>query len=173
MAQTGISCRSEPIEIPPRNSGETALLLSLITATEARELGASFAGIDPWARYPYPASALESYFATTEPGAPRYGISSGTTLAGAIGIRFNWFHGPYIQFLGLLPGQQSLGLGARVLNWLETDARGHGARNLWVAASDFNAGAIRFYERHGFSRAAALDGLVRDGKTEVLFRKRL
>ncbi len=52
-------------------------------------------------------------------------------------------------------------------------ARAAGDRNLWVCASDFNAAGIMFYERHGFSRVADLDGLVRDGRTEVLLRKRL
>jgi diamine N-acetyltransferase len=173
MAQTGPSGRSDPIVITHVTAGEPALTLSKITGSEAQELGARFAAIDPWARYPYPASALQSYFAADEPGAPRYGIRFGQALVGAIGIRFNWLHGPYIQFLGLLPREQARGIGGRVLKWLEWEARDHGARNLWVAASDFNADAIRFYEHHGFARIADLDGLVRDGKTEVLMRKRL
>jgi ribosomal protein S18 acetylase RimI-like enzyme len=42
-----------------------------------------------------------------------------------------------------------------------------------VAASDFNSGALRFYERHGFVRVAALEGLVAEGRSEILLRKRL
>ena len=173
MAQTGPSGRSEPIVLPARTGGDAVLSLSGLTASEARDLGAGFAAIDPWAQYPYPASALETFFATQEPSAPRLGIRSGQSLSGAIGIRYDWFHGPYVQFLGLLPGYQAHGLGSRILDWLERDALDHGARNLWVAASDFNAAAIRFYERHGVGRVAGLDGLVRDNKTEVLMRKRL
>ena len=173
MAQTGPSGRIEPIVLAAHAGGDAVLSLSGLTACEARDLGAGFAAIDPWAQYPYPASALETFFATQEPSAPRLGIRSGQSLSGAIGIRYDWFHGPYVQFLGLLPGCQARGTGSRILGWLELDARDRGARNLWVAASDFNSGAIRFYERHGFARVADLDGLVRDGKTEVLFRKRL
>ena len=40
-------------------------------------------------------------------------------------------------------------------------------------ASSFNSNALRFYARHGFERAATLDGLVQDGIDEVLLRKRL
>jgi diamine N-acetyltransferase len=157
----------------PQSEGQPALALAPVTSAEAATLGEAFAAIDPWARYPYPANALQSYFTTLEPGAPRYAIRNGAALAGAVGIRFNWLSGPYIQFLGLLPGHQSHGTGTRILRWLEDDARNHSARNLWVAASDFNADAIRFYERFGFTRVAALDDLVRDGRTEQLFRKKL
>ena len=47
----------------------------------------------------------------------------------------------------------------------------HRSRNLWVCASSFNARALRFYERHGFARAATLPGLVADGYDEILLRK--
>jgi ribosomal protein S18 acetylase RimI-like enzyme len=55
----------------------------------------------------------------------------------------------------------------------ETEARAAEERNLWVLASQINAGAIRFYERHGFEKVADLDGLAYDGRTEFMFRKRL
>jgi diamine N-acetyltransferase len=160
------------IELPDED-GRPIISLSPISSDEAQTLGEAFAAIDPWARYPYPASALQTYFAAHEPGAPRYAIRCGESIAGAVGLRFNWLRGPYVQFLGLLPSQQSRGTGTRVLQWLETDARKHSARNLWVAASDFNTDAVKFYERSGFQRVAALDDLVRDGRTELLLRKKL
>ena len=160
------------IVLPPCE-GQPALALTPVTADEAAALGEVFSAIDPWTRYPYTAGALQSYFATLEPGAPRYAIRSGTSLVGAVGLRFNWLSGPYVQFLGLLPSHQRQGAGKRVLQWLEDDARKHSARNLWVAASDFNAEAIKFYECFGFQRVAVLDDLVRDGCSELLLRKKL
>lgn len=94
-------------------------------------------------------------------------------LGGRTRSELNWLRGPYIQFLGFIPEHQGHGLGTRVLEKLECDARAEGARNLWVAASAFNANALRFYLRHGFERAAVLDGLIQDGIEEVLLRKRL
>ena len=173
MATTGPSGHFDPIDLSGPATGTAPLRLCKVGAQEARILGAGFAAIDPWARYPYPASALEGYFAAEEPGAPRYAIKLDTALAGALGLRHNWLRGPYIQFLGLLPGHQSAGIGASILGWIESQARGDDQRNLWVAASDFNTRAIRFYERYGFTRTADLDGLVGDGKIEVLLRKRL
>ncbi len=139
----------------------------------AVDLGAAFAAISPWADYPYPASALAAYFAKAELAAPRYQIMAGDSIAGVAGLRGDWLRGPYLQFLGVLPHHQGHGLGAAVLAWFERTARDTGQRNLWVAASDFNAAAIRFYERNGFAECARLDGLVADGRTEILLRKRL
>lgn len=150
-----------------------ALTLSPLSPEHAATLGARFSTIEPWVVYPYSASALQSYFAARETDAPRYAIHTGTTLIGALGLRHAWLRGPYIQFLGIFPEHQASGTGARVLAWIERQARTQGQRNLWVAASAFNTGALRFYERHGFVNVATLDGLVQDDRDEVLLRKRL
>ena len=139
--------------------------------------GLAFAKIEPWSRYPFTADALTSYLVAGEDAAPRYviehGSDIGNNVAGALGLRLNWLRGPYIQFLGVLPEHQKAGIGARLLSWISETSAESGARNLWVAASDFNASALRFYERHGFTRVATLDGLIQDGRDEVLLRKRL
>ncbi len=158
---------TEPVAI------SATLGASPCTPAEARELGAIFAGMEPWSRYPFPAVALETYLASDETGAPRYAIRLEGRLAGALGLRLNWLRGPYIQFLGIVPGAQGEGAGSHVLDKLVEDARASGDRNLWVAASAFNTGALRFYERHGFVRAAELDSLVQEGIDEILLRKRL
>ena len=160
-------------EIPGGAAGSGSLVIEPLGADHAERLGPGFAAIDPWARYPYPASALEAYFAAEESGAPRFAVWLDGELAGAAGVRLNWLRGPYVQFLGVLPEFQRRGLGARVLAWIESEARRAGERNLWVAASDFNLDAIRFYETHGFALVAPLPDLVRDGRTELLLRRRL
>ena len=172
-AQVLPSGRSDPIEIAGGKQGEAPLVLVAIDQRQAGILGKGFAAIDPWARYPYPASALTKYFAEQEAGAPRYAVLADGELAGALGLRLNWLRGPYIQFLGLLSSHQGAGAGVRLLTWTKQQAIVAGARNLWVAASDFNGDAIRFYERFGFARVAELEGLVRDERNEILFRKRL
>lgn len=149
------------------------IFLAPLRSEDAEHLGASFAAIDPWMSYPYPAAALAKYFAQQEASAPRLALYADAALAGVLGLRLAWLRGPYVQFLGLLPSFQGRGLGTLALAWIEGEAHRAGERNLWVAASDFNAGARRFYERHGFVSAATLDGLVRDGRTEFLLRKRL
>ncbi len=166
----------EPIDIGTSASG-TRISLAPMTLDAADALGAAFSKIDPWVRYPLnPAghgAILGAHLGAIEPGAPRYEVSAGAAACGAVGLRLNWFSGPYLQFLGILPGFQGQGLGSMVLSWLDAAAREHGARNVWVAASDFNAGAIRLYEKHGFKRVAVIDNLVADGLNEVLLRKKL
>lgn len=162
-----------PVELGRTNDGTLACTLAPFPAEKAALLGDAFAAIDPWASYPYPASALARYFADAEPGAPRYLVMVGEDIAGVVGLRLNWLRGPYLQFLGILPPYQGQALGARVLAWLEAAALSATDSNLWVCASDFNRDGIKFYERHGFARIAEIDGLVKDGKTEVLFRKQL
>ncbi len=150
-----------------------ALVLTALPEGEAAQLGAAFAAIDPWASYGYPAAALATYFGKREPTAPRFLLTFRNEVAGAMGMRCDWMRGPYIQFLGILPPFQRRGLGCTLLAWIESEARAAQERNLWVAASEINADAMRFYERHGFAQAARLPDLVYDGRTEILLRKRL
>jgi len=152
--------------------GDT-LLVSALSADEGAALGNLFAGIDPWAAYGYPASVMANFLSSFEPGAPRLRLSVGGTTAGAAVIRPGWLRGPYMQFLALVPGMQGRGLGSALLSFIESEARAGKERNLWVAASEINGGAIRLYERHGFKRVATLDELAWDGRAEILFRKRL
>jgi diamine N-acetyltransferase len=150
-----------------------ALILTPLAEDEAAGLGAAFAAIDPWASYGYPAAALATYFGKREPDAPRFLLKFRNEVAGAMGMRCDWLRGPYLQFLGILPPFQRRGFGRTLLTWIEREARAAQERNLWVAASEINSDAIRFYERHGFAQAARLPDLVYDGRTEVLLRKRL
>ena len=156
---------------PLRGGGARAL--RPLSPAEAQYLGAAFAAMPPWSAYPYSADALAAYLARSEPHAPRLAITCGGEIAGAVGWRLDWLRGAYVQFLGLRSAFQGRGLGEAVMTWLEREARSAGERNLWVAVSDFNDGAIRFYARHGFVATARLDALVRDGRTEILMRKRL
>ncbi len=157
-----------------RRGGSTvAVSFRPMTRETADSLGSAFAAIDPWARYNYSAEALSKYFRDKEEDAPRYEVVADDVIAGAICIRKNWLRGPYLQFLGILPSFQSQGVGGAALAWFEADARKDKAQNIWVVASDFNAGALAFYERFGFVRVATLDGLVSDKADEILLRKRL
>ncbi|MGQ0674145.1 MAG: GNAT family N-acetyltransferase [Hyphomicrobium sp.] len=161
------------VDIAVAGPNAPGISLAPLTEADCDRLGAAFAAIDPWARYPYPAKALSAYLAGIEPGAPRWAIVVGGDIAGAVGLRLNWLRGPYIQFLGLLPEEQGHGAGGLVLRWIERQALEGGARNLWVCASDFNARGIKFYRQQGFHEIAAIEGLVHDNRTELLLRKRL
>jgi diamine N-acetyltransferase len=150
-----------------------ALTLSRLGEADARRLAEFFAAMNPWADYGYPAVALGDFLSASEPGAPRFALALDGVVVGAAVIRTAWLRGPYLQFLALVAEAQGRGIGTAMLMWLERQARVADERNLWVAASQINADAIRFYERHGFVPVAELDGLACDERTEILFRKRL
>jgi GNAT superfamily N-acetyltransferase len=125
----------------------------------------------PWSAMDYPAEAMARFLATCGDGASRYRVEVDGLGAGAVSIRHPWLKGPYLELLALLPPFQRRGIGAGILSWFEEAGRTLGARNLWVCASSFNDGALRFYQRHGYQPAAVLPGLVADGYEEVLLRK--
>ncbi len=162
--------RAETVDL---GEGRAPLRLAPLRLGEAAALGAAFAAIDPWAAYKSTPARLAAFFAATEVDAPRWSIRNGDDeLIGAVVIRAPWLHGPYLQFLGLLPGHQGSGAGAAVLGWMEREARPV-SRNLWLCVSGINTRAQAFYARHGFERAGTLDALAADGMDEILMRKRL
>lgn len=119
----------------------------------------------------YPAKKLAAYLASSDADAMRYVVSVKGEESGVVSVRHPWLKGPYLELLALLPPAQNQGIGSSIMAWFESAGLRYGARNLWVCASSFNARALRFYERHGFARAAMLPGLVADGYDEILLRK--
>lgn len=162
-----------PLDLGPDTSNGRSRTLTPLDPSHAARLGEAFAAMPPWRDHPYTAAVLAAYLGALEPDAPRYAILVDGDIAGALGLRLNWLRGPYVQFLGILAPFQGRGLGSAVLEGIETRARSEGQRNLWVAASDFNVAALRFYRRLGFSEVARLDDLVSLGRTELLLRKKL
>jgi diamine N-acetyltransferase len=160
---------SGPFSHPPCDLGR-ARLVALDPCVSAR-LAASIVAIPPWSVMGYPADALARFLAASDGGASRYLVEIGGEEAGAVSVRLPWLKGPYLELLALLPRFQGQGVGACILGWFEQEGLRLGARNLWVCASSFNARALRFYGRHGFSPAATLPGLVADGYDEILLRK--
>jgi ribosomal protein S18 acetylase RimI-like enzyme len=134
-------------------------------------LGERLAAMDPWRRLGYAPDRLQGYLAADSPALARYRLEVDGALAGAMTVSWPWLHGPYLELLAVLPQAQGRGLGSALLQWLATQAAQ--SRNLWVVVSAFNAGARRFYARHGFVEVGAVPGLVRDGLDEILLRKRL
>lgn len=149
--------------------------LSPVSEQEAVALGAALSEIDPWARYGTSSANLATLFHPAPDGGIRLALRIARTEApiGGVVIRHPWLTGPYMQFLGVLPGHQGQGLGHAVLAWFEAEARAGGSRNLWICAASFNAGAQRLYVAQGFEQIAVLDSLIKPSFDEVLMRKRL
>lgn len=149
------------------------LALTPMTQSEAGAAGELCGAIEPWLSYPFSAAELTRFFAAIEPHAPRFTLSNSGVFAGALVVRRDWFRGPYVHMLVVAPPFQGQGFGAAMLEFVEREARRNNDRNMWIAVTDSNTGAAALYRRFGFTEIARLDGLVRDGKTEILMRKRL
>lgn len=112
--------------------------------------------------------------------AARSAASPGSAASGVPGpiIGFAWIDprgafgsAPYLKLIAVDERARSGGVGAALLAEFERRAPPK-ARMLTLLVSDFNAGAIAFYERHGFARAGALPDFAMDGVTEILMTKR-
>ncbi|MBI5070948.1 MAG: GNAT family N-acetyltransferase [Deltaproteobacteria bacterium] len=86
--------------------------------------------------------------------------------AGTLGM------GGYLRLLAVLGEAQRSGVGARLLAAWEAEAARE-SRHAFLLVSDFNEGAQRFYERHGYARCGALPGLVLPDVVELVYWKRL
>src|SRR5207249_12185434 len=70
----------------------------------------------------------------------------------------------------LAPWAQGKGLGGTLLAYLEVVVFAR-AKNLFACVSDFNQGARRFYERHGYRELGPVPNLLLPGSAEILLRK--
>jgi ribosomal protein S18 acetylase RimI-like enzyme len=80
--------------------------------------------------------------------------------------------GGYLKLIAMLPGAGGKGAGAQLLAAFEAEVARRSA-SAFLLVSDFNDGAQRFYERHGWTRVGPLPGLVLPDVAEVLYWKRL
>lgn len=147
-------------------------LLRDLEAGEAAALAQSLASMNPWKRLGYGAAALQRYLERDDPALSRWVIERGGAPAGLLALRSPWLRGPYIELFAVQPAFQGHGLGRTVMAWAARHAA-EIAPNLWACVSDFNAPARAFYARHGFEEVAPLDGLVQQGNSEILLRRRL
>lgn len=80
--------------------------------------------------------------------------------------------GGYLKLLAVAPQSTGEGVGAALLAAFETEVA-KASHHAFLLVSDFNEGAQRFYERHGYVRVGAVPGLVLPDVSEVVYWKRL
>ena len=139
----------------------------------AQGLGEAIAAMPPWSVIGYPAERLVAWLQREEPSMRKFEVLAGARLAGSIVIQEPFLYGPYLKLIAILPEFQEQGLGLRLLQWMEAQARQMEARQLWLCVTTFNTRARAFYERFGFEAVAVLDKLGSDASDELFMRKRL
>jgi ribosomal protein S18 acetylase RimI-like enzyme len=143
---------------------------------ELPALARALAEVPLMVRYRREAAALERALAAAH--ARGEGLLVAAEDGGAI-LGLAWFLregtlalGGYLRLIAVLPGAEGKGTGAALLAAFERETAARSA-HAFLLVSDFNAGAQRFYERHGYTRVGALPALVLPDVAEVLYWKRL
>jgi ribosomal protein S18 acetylase RimI-like enzyme len=77
----------------------------------------------------------------------------------------------YLRLLLVAEGQQSVGVGARLLADAERRSRASGCRHLVLLVTTTNRRARAFYARHGYRHVGNLPGFVRPAIGESLYVK--
>lgn len=77
---------------------------------------------------------------------------------------------PYLRLLSVKTRFRNLGVGALLLDHFEENGFAQ-APKVFLAVSDFNDGAQRFYERRGYVRVGAIPDLYKPGIAEILMVK--
>jgi len=78
---------------------------------------------------------------------------------------------PYLKLIAVDANKRSGGVGSALL--AEFERRTLAIGRVWtLMVSDFNLGAVAFYEKHGYCKAGAIPGFAVDGIAEVLMVKK-
>ncbi|HTP49325.1 MAG TPA: GNAT family N-acetyltransferase [Anaeromyxobacteraceae bacterium] len=80
--------------------------------------------------------------------------------------------GGYLRLLAVVPEATGEGIGAVLLAAFEAEVAKE-SRHAFLLVSDFNEGARRFYERHGYAPVGEVPGLVLPDVGERIYWKRL
>ncbi len=78
----------------------------------------------------------------------------------------------YVRLLAVQPKYQRQGLGSKLLLEAE-DFIGRVSNDMFLLVSDFNTAAQGFYERRGYQQIGQIEDYVKEGVTELIYRKRL
>ena len=146
-----------------------------VAAHEIPALARALAAVPLMVRYGRTPEALEAALAAAHARGERLlAADEGGAIRGLA-----WFLtqgtlalGGYLRLIAMLEGAEGKGAGAALLAAFEAETAKE-SRHAFLLVSDFNEGAQRFYERHGYARVGALPGLVLAGVAEVLYWKRL
>ena len=109
-------------ELTGHDLGE--LVLRPLSAEAAEELGPALAAIPPWSVIGWPAERMTLGLKRQLPSVKRFEVLASGAYAGIIVILDPFLHGPYLQLLAVLPEFQGRNLGLRLLQWMESEARG-------------------------------------------------
>jgi ribosomal protein S18 acetylase RimI-like enzyme len=97
-------------------------------------------------------------------------MEAGHKLVGFVIMQTQGSFKGYIQTICVAESWRGKGIGTRLLQFCENRILTY-SPNIFICVSSFNEGAIRLYESFGFKRVGELENFVKEGYTELLYRK--
>jgi ribosomal protein S18 acetylase RimI-like enzyme len=129
------------------------------------------AAMEPWHKLGYQAQPLGRYLRRMARTDRVLVAEEKRIVLGILVFQPEFLLGAFVALLAVRPECAGKGIGRALMARFEqaTFAR---KRWLYVSSDSANRAAARFYRKLGFSRAARLPGLIRDGCTELLWSKK-
>jgi ribosomal protein S18 acetylase RimI-like enzyme len=137
---------------------------------EARGQANWIVAMEPWRSLGYETAPLGRYLRRMARDAQALVAEEKRQILGIVVFQPDFLLGRFIALLAVRPEAAGRGVGRALVERIEkaTFAK---RRWLYVSSDSENPSAARFYRKLGFGRVARLPGLVRDGRTEILWRK--
>lgn len=123
---------------------------------------------DPWITLGIDYNQCLKAFVGTEK--ETYMIEIEKVIAGFVILQTGGTFKGYIQTICIGETYRGSGLGKKLLQFCENRILKI-SPNIFICVSSFNKGAIRLYKEFGFELVGELDNFVKEGFTELLFRK--
>ncbi len=136
----------------------------------ARRQSAWIAAMEPWRSLGYQAAPLGRYLARMARSDRALVAEKRGVVQGVLIYQPDFLLGVFVALLAVAPQAAGRGIGRALMAHVER-ATLRKKRWLWVSSDSDNATAARFYKKLGFARVARLPDLIRDGRTEILWRK--
>ena len=109
----------------------------------------------------------------TAPSARLLVAEAGSVLGYALVLMRKGSSAARLYSIAVSPGNAGRGIGAALLQAAEAEAIESGAESLRLEVRTDNAGAVRFYQRRGYSPTGRRDGYYADGMAALLFERDL
>jgi ribosomal protein S18 acetylase RimI-like enzyme len=137
---------------------------------EARRQADWIVTLEPWLSMGYRAAPLGRWLARCGRGGGTLVAREARTVLGIAVVQPDVLLGDFIALLAVRPDAAGRGTGRALVETIA--ARTFKRRRwLWVSSDAGNRAAAAFYRKMGFTRAGRLPDLVREGRTEILWRR--
>jgi ribosomal protein S18 acetylase RimI-like enzyme len=137
---------------------------------EAKAQASWIVALEPWLSLEYKSLALARYLARLARAGHVLVATDGGQVVGICACQPDFLLGRFIALLAVRAEASGKGVGRALVARLEW-ATFRSRRWLYVSCDSGNRSAARFYRRLGFARLARIPDLIREGHTEILWRK--